>query len=581
MSPSRSVEAPLSSGQSASGQSVPAPLSSGQSASGQSVPAPLSISFSGSGFLATYQLGVAQSMLDRSPWVLQAAPKVMGASAGSLVAAAVVCGSSLDAVRDEMLRFARQMKGHILGPLHPAGNVSVWIERMVRLLLPADAHIRASGRLAIAMTRIPDGQNILVSKFTSREDVVQHYVDGGFSSMQPTNSFPIGHTLTVSPFAGETDICPKDPAPLCDIAVSGAHLHCSVVNGYRMLNAIYPYNCEAMEKAYHSGYRDGLHFLQTSDLVPCLPLLNTPSEPHFSPPPDGWTDLETDLEEEEEEEEEGKQKEEEEQIERRQMKRWEQQEDEIEEYDEEDEVNVLSSLTETSQRNGYLEGGDLPWHLTSLEQAMYLALPSWINTALLCNIMGLLWTHPLLRVMSYLLLPFMVLLSFLIENTHRMGVLGFWLWQDLRQITFYITDILVSNLRRNLQDRVLPPLFLPMMTEVRAEYEGLGETPQEQMCSTLRLHLSSFSSPSPSSPTSPDSNQYTILLRLDLERGDVEREGEEDVETTPTIPLYPGLKEGRMKRRPPPYEERETFVDPPWHPILIKQTLVDPPPPTS
>lgn len=80
MSPSRSVEAPLS---------------SGQYVSCQSVPVPLSISFSGSGFLATYQLGVAQSMLDRSPWVLQAAPKVMGASAGSLVAAAVVCGSSL------------------------------------------------------------------------------------------------------------------------------------------------------------------------------------------------------------------------------------------------------------------------------------------------------------------------------------------------------------------------------------------------------------------------------------------------------------------------------------------------------
>ncbi|XP_041760199.2 patatin-like phospholipase domain-containing protein 2, partial [Coregonus clupeaformis] len=328
-------------------RSAKAPLSNGQSISDQSAAAPLSISFSGSGFLATYQLGVAQSMLDRSPWVLQAAPKVMGASAGSLVAAAVVCGSSLDMVRDEMLRFARQLRGSVLGPLHPAGNVSVWIERMLRRLLPADAHIRASGRLAIAMTRIPDGQNTMVSKFTSREEVVQallcgcfvpgycgiqppsykgvHYVDGGFSSIQPTNSCPIGHTLTVSPFAGETDICPKDPAPLCDIVVSGAPLHCSLVNGYRMLDALYPYNWEALDKAYHSGYGDGLHFLQTSDLVPCLPLLNTPSEPHFSPPPEGWTDLETDLEEEE-----GKQKEEEEHIERKQekMKRWEQKEDE-------------------------------------------------------------------------------------------------------------------------------------------------------------------------------------------------------------------------------------------------------------
>ncbi|CAB1349104.1 unnamed protein product, partial [Coregonus sp. 'balchen'] len=46
---------------------------------------------------------------------------------------------------------------------------------------------------------------------------------------------------------------------------------------------------------------------------------------------------------------------------------------------------------------------------------------------------------------------------------------------------------------------------------------GSGRDPQGQV---FRLHLSSISSssPSPSSPTSsPDSNQYTVLLRLDLE----------------------------------------------------------------
>lgn len=55
----------------------------------------LSVSFCGSGFLATYQLGVAQSLLDNAPWILRGAPRVYGASAGSLVAAAVVCGSNL------------------------------------------------------------------------------------------------------------------------------------------------------------------------------------------------------------------------------------------------------------------------------------------------------------------------------------------------------------------------------------------------------------------------------------------------------------------------------------------------------
>lgn len=55
---------------------------------------PPSISFSGSGFLATYQLGVAQCLLTYTPWMLHTAPYVLGASAGSLVAAAVVCEMS-------------------------------------------------------------------------------------------------------------------------------------------------------------------------------------------------------------------------------------------------------------------------------------------------------------------------------------------------------------------------------------------------------------------------------------------------------------------------------------------------------
>lgn len=56
---------------------------------------PRSISFSGSGFLATYQLGVAQCLLTQTPWMLRTAPLVLGTSAGSLVAAAVVCEMSL------------------------------------------------------------------------------------------------------------------------------------------------------------------------------------------------------------------------------------------------------------------------------------------------------------------------------------------------------------------------------------------------------------------------------------------------------------------------------------------------------
>uniref|UniRef100_A0A8C7G607 PNPLA domain-containing protein n=1 Tax=Oncorhynchus kisutch TaxID=8019 RepID=A0A8C7G607_ONCKI len=187
------------------------------------MPAPLSISFSASGFQATYQLGVAQSMLDLAPLVLQAAPKVMGASAGSLVAAA--------------LKFAH-FANEVINQKYLATS-----NGLLRRSLPDDAHIRASGRLAVAMTRIPDGQNTVVSEFTSREDVALlcscfipgyhgiqppsykgvYYVDGGMSSIQPTHSSPYAHTLTVSPFAGEADICPPDPGSMYVIVMSGIH----------------------------------------------------------------------------------------------------------------------------------------------------------------------------------------------------------------------------------------------------------------------------------------------------------------------------------------------------------------------
>lgn len=52
---------------------------------------PWDISFSGSGFLATYQLGVVLCLLKYAPWILKTAPHILGASAGSVVAAAVVC----------------------------------------------------------------------------------------------------------------------------------------------------------------------------------------------------------------------------------------------------------------------------------------------------------------------------------------------------------------------------------------------------------------------------------------------------------------------------------------------------------
>ncbi|KAM7404793.1 hypothetical protein PAMP_012106 [Pampus punctatissimus] len=244
---------------------------------------PRPISFSGSGFMVTYQLGVAQCLLNYAPWMLRTAPCVLGTSAGSLVAAAVVCEISPITIRDEMLHFAKQMKDFTLGPFNPSINVFHWLEHMVHKHLPSNAHRLASGRLAVAMTRLNDGKHTVISEFHSKEDVVQallcscfvpgycgmlppsfkgvHYVDGGFSKMQPVLPPACSHTLTVSPFSGEIDICPADTPCMWDMVVSGTTLKGNMANSFRVINALYPMALETLEQAYHSGYKDAIHFL--------------------------------------------------------------------------------------------------------------------------------------------------------------------------------------------------------------------------------------------------------------------------------------------------------------------------------
>uniref|UniRef100_A0A3Q3LR25 PNPLA domain-containing protein n=1 Tax=Mastacembelus armatus TaxID=205130 RepID=A0A3Q3LR25_9TELE len=230
----------------------------------------------------TALLGVVQCFLNYAPWIACTAPRVLGASAGSLVAA--------------MLHFAKQVKAFTLGPFDPSISIFHWLECVLRKYLPSDAHQLASGRLAVAMTRLVDGKNICMSEFQSKEDLhvvlrlcyvaalclctvvcglhpsgecdltSQKYMDGGFSSMQPVSG-PASHTLTVSPYSGEADICPADPPCMWDIVVAGTNMKLNMANSFRMLSSLYPRTLEVrpplyvLEQAYHNGYKDAFHFL--------------------------------------------------------------------------------------------------------------------------------------------------------------------------------------------------------------------------------------------------------------------------------------------------------------------------------
>uniref|UniRef100_A0A674J792 PNPLA domain-containing protein n=1 Tax=Terrapene triunguis TaxID=2587831 RepID=A0A674J792_9SAUR len=218
---------------------------------------PFSLSFSGSGFLALYQIGVVQSLLELAPEILKSASKVYGASAGSLIAAAHIMRERLRPLA--VGRLPREKT--ILGPLSPGCNTLRTIQKGLYKMLPENSHQVASGRLHISLTRMMDGQNVMVSEFSSKEDLIQalicscfvpiycgfippsfrgvRYVDGGFTNLQPCSDLEA--VITVSPFTGELDICPRDcPAIFYSFQIFNSSIQISVENLCRISYALFP-----------------------------------------------------------------------------------------------------------------------------------------------------------------------------------------------------------------------------------------------------------------------------------------------------------------------------------------------------
>lgn len=155
--------------------------------------------------------------------------------------------------------------------------------------LPNDAHIRVSGKLHISLTRVYDGKNVIVSQFSSREDLLQallastfipifsgllpprfhgiRYMDGGFSDNLPTLD---ENTITVSPFCGESDICPRDvSSQLFHVNFANTSIELSKQNIYRFARILFPPNPEILSNMCKQGFDDALRFLHRNNLLNC------------------------------------------------------------------------------------------------------------------------------------------------------------------------------------------------------------------------------------------------------------------------------------------------------------------------
>uniref|UniRef100_A0A3Q2QAK1 triacylglycerol lipase n=1 Tax=Fundulus heteroclitus TaxID=8078 RepID=A0A3Q2QAK1_FUNHE len=249
---------------------------------------PWNISFAGCGFLGIYHIGVASCLQEQAPFLVQNARHIYGASAGALTATALVTGVCLGDAGASIIEVAKEARKRFLGPMHPSFNLVKIVRHVLSRTLPADSHQRANGRLGISLTRVADGENVLVSHFNNKEELVQacvcsayipvycglipptlqgvRYVDGGISDNLP--QYEMKNTITVSPFSGESDICPRDTSTnIHELRFTNTSIQFTLTNLYRVSRALFPPDPMVMKAMCKQGYKDALHFLKRNGLL--------------------------------------------------------------------------------------------------------------------------------------------------------------------------------------------------------------------------------------------------------------------------------------------------------------------------
>ncbi|XP_051237934.1 patatin-like phospholipase domain-containing protein 2 isoform X2 [Dicentrarchus labrax] len=245
------------------------------------------ISFAGCGFRSIYYLGALSCILQQVPQLVHGASKICGASSGCLVAAAVTVGIPIQQLCVDVLTMAKEARKHTLGVFHPTFSLLHIVRHSLLEKLPADAHLRASGKLCVSLTRLADGKNVLVSEFDSREELIQvltcscffpvycgftppsyrgvHYMDGALSNNMPL--FEQRNTITFAPFSGESDICPREGTfNFFEVHYGNVSIQVNTGNVHRICTSFLPPKPELAEIC-HNGYMDALHFLRERDLL--------------------------------------------------------------------------------------------------------------------------------------------------------------------------------------------------------------------------------------------------------------------------------------------------------------------------
>ncbi|XP_054158375.1 patatin-like phospholipase domain-containing protein 2 [Oppia nitens] len=256
----------------------------------------MSISFAGCGFLGLYHIGVASCLKNYAP--VGNRTLLVGTSAGALAATSMCLNLSLVDVAATILSVATDARTRSLGAFDPSFDVNRILHDKLDSMLPNDCHTQANGRLVIGMTRVADGKNVLISQFDSKQDLIDAikcssfiplwsgilppkfqgiaYIDGGF-----TDNLPVidKHTITVTPFSGQSDICPLDDMDDNNInnktnnsslyGLNMANFSLTLTNLYRGIRTLFPAHPEAISRVCQQGFDDALRYLRQKNKIAC------------------------------------------------------------------------------------------------------------------------------------------------------------------------------------------------------------------------------------------------------------------------------------------------------------------------
>ena len=118
---------------------------------------------------------------------------------------------------------------HLLSTITPSFNLSKVMREGMEEMLPDNIHLLVRDRLHISMTKVWDRSNLAVNSFNSRAELLDALQASSFVPfmcgwLPPrfkgslvldgfyTDNLPVfdSNTISVSPFAGDASICPKD-----------------------------------------------------------------------------------------------------------------------------------------------------------------------------------------------------------------------------------------------------------------------------------------------------------------------------------------------------------------------------------